>query len=57
VNAQAGPGNAQGATVELVGGDLVFTPTQNFIGVASFDYTISDTSSSPISRSCSKTIA
>jgi hypothetical protein len=26
----------------LVGGDLVFTPTRNFIGAASFDYTISD---------------
>jgi VCBS repeat-containing protein len=34
--------NGVGGTVALVGGDVVFTPTANFNGAASFDYTVSD---------------
>jgi hypothetical protein len=35
-------GNGVGGTAVLVGGDVVFTPTADFNGLASFDYTISD---------------
>ncbi|MBX9774702.1 MAG: cadherin-like domain-containing protein [Xanthobacteraceae bacterium] len=35
-------GNAQNGTVQLVAGNVVFTPTTNFSGTASFEYTIED---------------
>ncbi|MCE9579533.1 MAG: tandem-95 repeat protein [Deltaproteobacteria bacterium] len=35
-------GAATGGTVALVGTDLTFTPTANFVGAAGFDYTVSD---------------
>jgi CSLREA domain-containing protein len=35
-------GNAVGGTVGIVGGNVVFTPTANYFGPASFDYTIED---------------
>ncbi|MEJ5992766.1 Ig-like domain-containing protein, partial [Ramlibacter sp. PS3R-8] len=35
-------GNAVGGTVTIVGGNAVFTPAPDFIGTATFDYTISD---------------
>ncbi len=34
--------NAIGGTVSLVGGNVTFTPTANFYGTASFDYSVSD---------------
>jgi VCBS repeat-containing protein len=37
-----GVGNAVNGTVELNGGDPIFTPTLDFNGAASFDYTLSD---------------
>jgi len=39
----SGVSNAIGGTVELtVGGDVLFTPTPNFSGTASFDYSVAD---------------
>jgi len=35
-------GNATNGSVEIVGDNVVFTPTLNFNGTASFDYTLSD---------------
>lgn len=35
-------GNAVNGTVTLAGGNVTFTPTANFSGVASFTYTVSD---------------
>ncbi|MGE2722298.1 Ig-like domain-containing protein [Mycolicibacterium celeriflavum] len=35
-------GNAQGGTVKLVDGTITFTPTLNYTGPASFDYTVTD---------------
>ncbi|MCV7172382.1 tandem-95 repeat protein [Mycobacterium manitobense] len=35
-------GNAQGGTVALSNGIVTFTPTANYFGPASFDYTVSD---------------
>lgn len=35
-------GNAVGGTVSIVGTDVIFTPTANYNGPASFDYTVSD---------------
>lgn len=35
-------GNVQGGTVVLAHGEVVFTPTPNFNGAASFDYVVSD---------------
>jgi uncharacterized repeat protein (TIGR01451 family) len=35
-------GNAVGGTVSIVAGNVVFTPTANFNGVSSFDYTVED---------------
>ncbi|MEW6320219.1 MAG: Ig-like domain-containing protein [Acidobacteriota bacterium] len=35
-------GNAVNGTVNLVGGQIVFTPALNFFGTASFRYTVSD---------------
>ena len=37
-------GNAQHGTVKLVGGNVVFTPSANFSGAATFDYTLVDAS-------------
>ncbi len=37
-----GVGNPSNGTVALVGGDVVFTPTADYNGPATFDYTISD---------------
>ena len=34
--------NAINGTVEIVDGNIVFTPTENFSGTATFDYTITD---------------
>ena len=36
------PTNAIGGTVQIVGTDVIFTPTANFNGPASFDYTVRD---------------
>ncbi|MBC7908717.1 MAG: cadherin-like domain-containing protein [Rhodospirillaceae bacterium] len=38
----ASVGNAVGGTVAIVGGNVVFTPTANFNGAASFSYTVTD---------------
>ena len=35
--------NPINCTVSIVGGDVLFTPTTNFVGNATFDYTISNT--------------
>jgi hypothetical protein len=35
-------GNGVGGTVSIVAGDVVFTPTANYYGPASFDYTVAD---------------
>ncbi|MEJ5992764.1 tandem-95 repeat protein, partial [Ramlibacter sp. PS3R-8] len=35
-------GNAVGGTVAIVAGNVVFTPTANFAGAATFEYTVSD---------------
>lgn len=35
-------GNASNGSVQIVAGEIVFTPTLNFHGVASFTYTVSD---------------
>jgi hypothetical protein len=35
-------GNAVGGTVSIVGTDVIFSPTPNFNGAASFDYTVQD---------------
>ena len=37
-----GAANPAGGTISLVNGDVTFTPTQNFTGAASFEYTVSD---------------
>ncbi|WOJ97249.1 tandem-95 repeat protein [Congregibacter brevis] len=37
-----GVGNAVGGTVAVVDGSIVFTPTEDFFGDASFDYTVQD---------------
>jgi hypothetical protein len=37
-----GVSNPVGGTVQLVGSNVIFTPTLNFNGTASFDYTIQD---------------
>ena len=37
-----GVSNPVGGTVSIVGADLIFTPTPDFNGAASFDYTLSD---------------
>src|SRR5713226_3059971 len=34
--------NAVGGTVSIVGGNVVFTPTADFNGAASFQYTVED---------------
>ncbi|RTL41664.1 MAG: tandem-95 repeat protein, partial [Burkholderiales bacterium] len=38
----ASVGHAQGGSVALMGGNVVFTPLRDFNGVASFDYVVSD---------------
>ena len=35
-------GNAAGGTVSISGGNVLFTPTANFVGTAGFAYTVSD---------------
>jgi hypothetical protein len=35
-------GNAVGGTVSIVGSNVLFTPTANYFGPASFDYTVED---------------
>ncbi|MEJ5992497.1 Ig-like domain-containing protein, partial [Ramlibacter sp. PS3R-8] len=35
-------GSPVGGTVAIVGGNAVFTPAPNFVGVATFEYTVSD---------------
>jgi hypothetical protein len=35
-------GNPIGGTISIVAGDVVFTPTANYFGPASFDYTVED---------------
>ncbi|MDP2619271.1 MAG: Ig-like domain-containing protein, partial [Hyphomicrobiales bacterium] len=41
-------GNALNCTVSIVGGDVSFTPVTDFIGTATFDYTISNTVGSAV---------
>lgn len=41
-----GVSNAVGGTVSIVGTDVVFTPTENFNGTASFEYTVRDNGTS-----------
>ena len=38
--------NAVGGTVNIVGTDVIFTPTANYFGPASFDYTVRDNGTS-----------
>ena len=40
--AVTGAGNAVGGAVSVVAGNVVFTPTADFNGAASFDYTVTD---------------
>jgi len=49
--------DATHGTVELVGGNVVFTPTKDYVGDASFSYTISDGHGGTASGSVSLTIA
>jgi uncharacterized repeat protein (TIGR01451 family) len=35
-------GNAVGGSVQLIGGNVIFTPAANFFGAAQFDYTVQD---------------
>jgi hypothetical protein len=49
--------DATHGTVALVGGSVVFTPTKDYVGDASFSYTISDGHGGTASASVSLTIA
>jgi hypothetical protein len=49
--------DATHGTVALVGGNVVFTPTKDYVGDASFSYTISDGHGGTASASVSISIA